>query len=209
MIVFVVTGILLGISGVVMVLTSSGNLSKGAMIQIRTTPAPQIELITWTDQAGFTFQYPKGLSVNKHDEDTANYAQVELTAPSHPGSIIVWAKDSKWTDIDTWVKGDARFTGATIADTSLGGQPGKKALLTGPPQQRIVGTISDNILFTVEGTLTDNDYWSAIVETIANSFKFTTDTTEQRIPNGSTNVESGNDDISSGDGPVDETEVVE
>jgi hypothetical protein len=214
-VIIVFFGVLVGVSGVAIYLakTNGVNVSKKAIRPSTPTPTPVIDLDTWTDQTGFTFQYPKGLSVNKHDEDTTNYAHVELTAASHPGSVIVWAKDTSWADIDKWVKGDTRLSGAIIADTTLGSQQGKKALLAGPPQQRIVGTISDNILFTVEGTLTDTEYWSGIEETVANSFAFSKDANGNTITHGagdsSENASAAIDNTGDGDGPVDETEIVE
>src|SRR3990167_11111285 len=57
------------------------------------TPIPEEELATWTDQSEFSFQYPKSLKLNPHDEDTENYAHVELTSSTYPGNLIIWVKD--------------------------------------------------------------------------------------------------------------------
>ena len=45
--------------------------------------------LMWDDPAGFTFDYPEGVAIDKHDEDQENYAHVELTHPQHQGKILV------------------------------------------------------------------------------------------------------------------------
>lgn len=134
---------------------------------IAPTLTPKVELTTWNDPAGFSFQYPKNLSVNKHEEDNENYAHVELTNNEHPGKIIVWVKDApaKWP-----------FEGGTTLDTTLGGLAAKKILTTAPVKMLTTGVITDNLLFSVEATLTDSEYWNGVHDTITSSFAFTDDT---------------------------------
>lgn len=203
-------GLALGIGGVAIFLASKNARSNPTQAVTKASPTPTIQLATWKDQAGFTFTYPKELIVNKHDEDNQNYAHVELTSSGHPGSTIVWAKDSTWADVDAWVKGDKRFSTGIIAETTFGGQPGKKLLLSGPPQERVVGTISDDILFTVEGNLTDNEYWSGVYEGITNSFTFIVpNSTTDTISTDTTNSQQVDTDSGAADDQVDEEEVIE
>lgn len=206
-------GIALGAVGVTVFMAGNKKSSKPIVTVTSAVPTPARELATWTDQAGFTFQYPKELSVNKHDEDTDNYAHVELTNAEHPGSIIVWAKDSQWSDVESWIKSDKRFANATIADTVLGGQPGKKLLIAGPQQERIASTISDKILFTIEGKLIDSVYWSGVDEAIISSFVFASSSTTKSATNASKdsseNALSPSDDLGGDGGPVDEQEVLQ
>lgn len=129
------------------------------------------EFLTWRDPNGFTFDYPEGLTVDKHDEDQQNYAHIEFTHPDHPGNIIVWAKDTTAADVSAWAKTEKRFKDANILDTTFANFPGKKVLIA-DPKQVIVGTINDEIVWTVEGLLTDSDYWSNVLSTIADTFKF-------------------------------------
>lgn len=132
---------------------------------VAATPTPkQFDLTTWNDEAGFSFQYPKELSVNKHEEDPNNYAHVELTNPNHPGKIIVWASDAT----KSWPP-----DGGTVIDTTLAGLPAKKVLVTTPFKTLSIGTISDGLLFNVEATLTDSEYWIRVQDTIVGSFAFT------------------------------------
>ncbi len=142
-------------------------VSPGETVTSTPTPTPAVELTTWNDPAGFSFQYPKDLSVNKHEEDPDNYAHVELTNKAHPGSIIVWASDvsSAWPP-----------KGGTHIDTTLGGIPAKKILIASPSAKLIVGAISDGLLFKIEGTYADKQYWQPIEDTVIKSFMFVTDT---------------------------------
>jgi hypothetical protein len=156
------------------------------------TPAPTqaASLATWDDPAGFSFQYPKELTVNKHEEDNDNYAHVELTTASHQGNIIVWVKDlpTGVTTLDTWVK--KIYPSATSIDTKLGGEPAKKILVSTPVKKLTVGTISEELLFMVEGTLTDAVYWQNVHDTITNSFAFTPESSTGQAASGQTAVEA-------------------
>ncbi|MBI3955989.1 hypothetical protein HY339_01925 [Candidatus Gottesmanbacteria bacterium] len=137
------------------------------------TPAP-VQLLTWTDPNGFTFQYPEGLNVNRHDEDKENYAHIEFTHPDHPGKIIIWGKDPARgvTDTASWLKNEKRFTGASVLDTQLGGQKAAKVMVEGVTRMLVVGTIYDSIIWSVEATLDDAQFWTGVHATIVDSFAF-------------------------------------
>ncbi|MBI4066723.1 hypothetical protein HY411_03325 [Candidatus Gottesmanbacteria bacterium] len=142
-----------------------------------TTPSPtptSVKLLTWTDPNGFSFQYPEGLSVNRHDEDKENYAHIEFTHPDHPGKLIVWGKDPARgvTDTGSWVKNEKRFIGASTLDTELGGQAAKKVMVTGITRMLVVGSVYDNIVWSVEATLEDADFWTGVHTAISDSFAF-------------------------------------
>lgn len=136
-------------------------------------PTP-VQLLKWNDPNGFTFQYPEGVSVNKHDEDKENYAHLEFTHPDHAGSIVVWGKDpSKGvTDAASWVKNEKRFTVASTLDTELGGQAAKKVMVEGVTRMLVTGTVYDNIVWSVETKLEDANFWTNVYTAIADSFAF-------------------------------------
>ncbi len=169
--------------------------------RVTPTPAP---LLTWADPNGFTFQYPEGLAVNKHDEDKENYAHLEFTHPEHPGKLIVWGKDPARgvTDAASWVKNEKRFTGASALDTELGGQAGKKVMVEGVTRMLVVGTLYDSIVWSVEATLDDAQFWTGVHTTIADSFKFVS--VKEPGSAASSEPAAAPDDVA-----VDEEEVVE
>ncbi len=151
-------------------------ISPGEAVNSTLTPAPAVALTTWDDPAGFSFQYPKNLSVNNHEEDPDNYAHVELTNKAHPGSIIVWVSDlpKGVTTLNTWV--NKFYPTAASIDSTLGGETAKKILVSSPSAKFIVGTISEGLLFYVDGTLMDKAYWQTVEEGIVQTFTFTPDT---------------------------------
>ena len=153
-------------------------MSRGGTVIPVLTPTPAVALTTWDDPAGFSFQYPKDVSVNTHEDDNVNYAHVELTNSSHPGSVIVWASDlpTGVTDTASWVTQNPAFAGAMVIDTTLGGQAAKKILVASPSAKLIEGTVTDSLLFYVDGTLSDKPYWQSVEDTITKSFAFTPDT---------------------------------
>ncbi len=161
------------------------------------------KLTTWEDPAGFTFQYPEGIVVNKHDEDTENYAHVELTQKDHPGNVIVWVKDTTAQDILSWARTDARFAGAPSIDTTLGGENAKKFLLTTPKPMAVTGTIFEGLLFSVEADLADKPYWDKVFTTVTGTFTL--------IPfeENSTSNSSASDNTGADSGTIDEEETIE
>ena len=138
-------------------------ITPGEAVISKSTPTPAVSLTTWNDPAGFSFQYPKDLTVDKNEDDNDNYAHMELTSKDHPGSIIVWASDPP----KTWPPKE----GINI-DTTLGGEPAKKILIASPSAKFIVGTLFDDLLFKVEGTYTDKQFWQPIQDAIVTSFAF-------------------------------------
>lgn len=179
----------------------------------------KVSLKTWDDPAGFTFQYPEGLTTNTHEEDNENYAHVELSDSNHKGNIIVWVKDApknkKGNVVTTaveWIESDARFNSASILDTTLGGKSAKKILLRIPQKMVIVGILNDGLLFTIEGDLVDTDYWTPLHAGIADSFQFTTPRDGQTMSQpaaGKSTQTVGAEPESGGEEAVDEEEILE
>ncbi|MDP1722052.1 MAG: hypothetical protein Q8L37_02475 [Candidatus Gottesmanbacteria bacterium] len=167
------------------------------------TSAP-VKLLTWNDPNGFSFQYPEGLVVNKHDEDRENYAHLEFTHPAHPGNVVVWGKDAAKgvSDAASWIKNEKRFIGAAILDTVLGGKPGKKAILEGVTRMLVTGTVFDSIVWTVEAKLEDAEFWTSTQGTMVNTFVFA-------APKTSVSESSAEPASTSEDVAVDEEVVIE
>lgn len=140
---------------------------------LQTVQETKEEMISWDDPAGFSFQYPKGIEINKHDEDTENYAHLELTNKTHTGRLIIWAKDTTYGDVAAWVTKDTTLKNAAVIDTILGGKPAKKIILVGSTKKFITGAIDEQILFTVEAEPTEGDaFWQKTYDTIVQSFAF-------------------------------------
>jgi hypothetical protein len=135
---------------------------------IQPTPSASEELTTWVDQAEFSFQYPKSLKLDPHEEDQENYAHVELNSATHSGSLIIWVKDTTAEDTETWAK-ETKLVGAI--DSTLGGLPAKKTL-NNEQKQLAVTTIRNGYLYQIEANLADATYWNQVYETVSSNFKF-------------------------------------
>lgn len=131
------------------------------------------EMTTWDDPAEFSFQYPKSLALNSHNEDQINFAHVELTSATHAGSLVVWVKDTNEANLESWAKKE-KLSGAI--DTTLGGEPAKKELIN-PPSDRlvsklIVSTLRNGYLYQIDVSLDDADFWNKTFDTVSTTFKF-------------------------------------
>ncbi len=110
------------------------------------TPAP-ITLSTWTDEAGFSFQYPEGISINKHNDDIVHYANLTLTDINQTGNINILMSDDIYKTLDKWTTSDIELKSGNIIDTVLGGKDGKKIITT---TETIIGVIDSDILVTIK-----------------------------------------------------------
>jgi hypothetical protein len=177
-------------------IASEGKNQNASEVALNTIAVKPKEDILWDDPAGFTFKYSPQLTVNKHDEDEINYAHVELTNTGNPGNIIVWAKDTTASDVKAWVKTEKTYQNANIIDTTLGGQPAKKVVLSTSPKKIITGVIYDELLFIVEGTVGDNTDWNNEYQKITDNFQFkpTESSTANEGGNASSDVDIGADE---------------
>lgn len=195
---------ILVVGGGVFFFTRIQSNSKKALTLVKISPTPETETyLTWDDEVGFTLQYPENLIVNKHDEDQDNYAHLEFTSSSKKGNIIVWAKDTTAADVKAWVKTEKEFKNASPIDTTLGGQPAKKIMLSDPQKKIIIGTVYDGLLFTIEETSDDTSAWNNEFTKLSDSFTFKP--TESNQSTGTT----VSDDSESSNEVVDEEEILE
>lgn len=131
-----------------------------------------VELTTWKDPLGFTFDYPKNMKVNQHDEDKDNYAHVELTSPAAEGNIVVWAKDNTYSTLDEWLKGDKTVRGGSPIDTNWGGEKAKKVVITGDNPRVVIATFFDDLLYIIEKNGDKDGKLDASFNAIVASYSF-------------------------------------
>lgn len=177
---FIILGLTVGLlTGLLIVSLTLFSQKKGKAVVIPVSPTPVVveEKTTWNDQSGFSFQYPKSLTLNPHDEDKENYAHLELTSATHSGNLIIWAKDTTAATIADFVK-IKKIEGAI--DTTLGGETAKK-VLDPDTKQIIISTIKNGYLYQIEVNLTDSEYWNPIFNDISSSFKFNEEKVQKSI----------------------------
>lgn len=163
----------------------------------------EAKLLVWEDPAGFKFSYPEGVKINNHPEDEENYAHLELTSTSHPGSILVWMKDTNYKNIQDWVKKEASASSAQVFDSDLGDHPAQKVALTNP-QKMVMATLDGNALVLVE-VYPEDSWWNQTYNQILSSFEFVP-LKGEKTP--SSSKVSGSSGQTSGGGIVDEGEEI-
>ncbi len=110
------------------------------------TPTP-ITLTSWNDPAGFSFQYPSSIAINKHPEDTTNYANLTLTDADQPGNITIIMADDKFKTLDKWVASSPDLQAGNSLDTLLDSKVGKKVLTA---STTIIGVIDSGVIVTLQ-----------------------------------------------------------
>jgi len=90
-------------------------------LTIAPTSTPVVKLLTWSDPAGFTFEYPEGVIIDNHPQDSKNYANLTLTFPNNSQVDIIMA-DKAPTSL---------LKNKNIIDTTLGGKTAQKYIENG------------------------------------------------------------------------------
>lgn len=131
------------------------------------------KLLVWEDPAGFSLSYPEGLQVNPHQEDDKNYAHLEFSAADHPGSIIVWMKDTNYKMIAVWAEKESEAVGEQIFDTTLDGHEAKKVMYE--DGRVITAALDEEVIVLVEllpGPAYSSYSWQPVHDQIIDSFEF-------------------------------------
>lgn len=183
----------------------SSSPKEGAVDQ-EPTLTPKVKILTWDDQAGFTFKYSEDLKIDSNPNDLVNYSNLDLSfANDVSGGIKVLAKDSIYKLLSDWIKKDKTLKDGNIIDTTLGGKDAKKIVFSDSGKE-IIGTIDDNILFTVEvdyGTdKTLKGKWLEAFSQIVDSFEFV-------YPTPAASGRSSESINTSGEDVVEEEEIIE
>jgi len=131
---------------------------------------PEVTLATWEDQAGFAFSYPEEIEIDPHKEDMENYAHLELTSPDHSGNILIWVKDTSYTDIEKWPEEEAT-RGGQVFETELDGEPAKKIAYT-DPEKLVTAAIDVDALVLLEMIPDEEGYWQEVYDQILATFAF-------------------------------------
>lgn len=153
----IITTLLVLVAGLGILIISKRNTAPDKPVQETSVlPSPTlapVTLLTWTDEAGFSFQYPEGTTIDKHLEDTANYANLTLTLPSQD-SVDIKMSDDTFKDLNSWV-GENSALDATLDD-----RPAKKIM---KDSKEVIACIDNGVIVTITGNNLSG---------IANSWKF-------------------------------------
>ena len=148
---------------------------------ISPSPTPiSVNLATWTDEAGFSFQYPENIAIDKHPDDNDNYANLTLTDSDQEGSIDIVMSDKNNT-MDKWLN---------PIDTILGEKDGKKNITA---TETIIGVIDNDVLVTLKRSTKLSPLLEVAWQNITDSWVFIYPTPKAvKTVQTNTNTDSGN-----------------
>lgn len=136
------------------------------------TPAQTgANLLTWNDQAGFTFQYQPGIKINKHDEDQGNYAHLDLYLDSKDGVVKILASDTKYKTAEEWANKEKKSSQAEveIMEATLSGKSARKITFS-DTQTTTIGVVDEGLLFTIKLEPDKEGYWQKIFDQTVSTF---------------------------------------
>lgn len=130
---------------------------------------PSKTLNEYSDNAGFSFQYPNDVQVSKKNtNDSATYSSLELTSNQAKGKILIKIEDTKLKSFDDWLAQDKALLG-NIKEIKIGEIPGGQLQVD---NKIIAAAINQNILFVIEVDTQNQKYWQSVYGTILSSFNF-------------------------------------
>lgn len=132
----------------------------------QTRVLPSQIMKTYTDPAGFTFNYPDNLSLTSEELTESGYADIKLTAKEVPGSLALKIADTKLSSLSSWLKSVSIAT-ASATTAKIGKLP---AYQIKKEQNIILGALDQGILFTIE--IPQKDYWQKVAADVAADFTF-------------------------------------
>jgi len=124
----------------------------------------------WEDPAGFSFDYPKEITIDNHPEDKQNYAWLELTKEGSKGKIILFCKNSQYSSIDQWAKKDKEVSKGNSLDTTIASASAKKVAL-GEESEIAAFIDPDAVIYTIKIIPENESFWQEIYRRILSSFK--------------------------------------
>ncbi len=167
--------VILGIIGVIVVgivvgcVVISSRKNSQMKQASSSTDMVKVETTLYQDpQLGFTFSYPTSLTLNPHEEDQENYTHAQFSKGQTDGGVIVWVKDTKYTTLEAWQKGDKELATSSAIDTTLASLPAKKIVTA---DKLYVAAIDNSLLYLVELDGKDPVLQSAFT-TMVESFRF-------------------------------------
>ncbi len=147
--------------------TNSSFSSNANQTLVASEKQPSKTLREYSDDTGFSFQYPSDVQVNKKDttNDSTAYANLEIIGKTK-GGISVKVLDTKLKNIDDWFL-ENNYTSTKAI--KIGKISGKEANMT----SKIIGaTLDQGVLFVIEVDTQGQKYWENVYGTILSSFSF-------------------------------------
>lgn len=163
--------------------TQKNNPLANPFLNQQKTILPSENLIDYQDPAGFEFSYPDNLSIAKNETDNATYADLLISANDISGSLNLKIADSKFKSLDEWFK----LNKGTIKEVKLGNL---KAMEVKTADRLLLGALDQDIFFTIEMPLIEQDFWTKVYDKILANFSFVSPATTVQETSGDVSFES-------------------
>lgn len=168
--------------------SSSPSSMVQPQIKIATEKIPSQTTKSYTDDTGFSFDYPDDLVVvKKESTSSASYSNIELTSKAVSGAIRFAVEDTKEKTISNWFTKNIA-SGAATKDIKLGKLDAKEFT----DKNITTAVIDQGILFRLD-VMPEQEakYWQNAYKAILSSFSFTNPQ--------SANSSSSSNDVSGGE----------
>lgn len=124
---------------------------------------------TFLDESGFSFNYPKSVTVSDETpDDDAYYSLLEVTKDNNPKGISITLRDTKFDNLDKWVKSgkDIPSDAALVGATSFAGFSAKQYTTD---NKLWTAAIDKGVLYLIEAQK-DADFWEKTNDLIVSTF---------------------------------------
>ncbi|MBI3282447.1 hypothetical protein HYZ70_00010 [Candidatus Curtissbacteria bacterium] len=124
--------------------------------------------LTYTDESGFSFKYPKGIKVSDvTPQDDSYYTVLSLVKGGQ--TLTITAKDTSAKTPDGWLGQDPTYRGATLAGaTTLGGISAKEYAYG---EKLLTVAVDKGVVYLIEGPK-DSGFWEDTQNLITSNFIF-------------------------------------
>ena len=128
---------------------------------------PSETFIEYTDPAGFSFNYPDNLSIEKNEEmNKETYADLQLFSKDVNGSLSLRITDTKLKTLKDWAK---EASASSTTEKKLGNM---QALEAKYADRITLAAIDQGVLFTVEVPLLEQGFWMPVYNKVISDFNF-------------------------------------
>lgn len=181
--ILMIAGISLILIGLGTIILKVAQKSKSVIMPVSTissTPAPEEKLLTYEDEAGFSFEYTEGLVIKDVSGAQDVYSILEITSAEQSGKMVIRVVDTKYKDPSLFFASLKTTLGAS-REFELAGMAGQQIQLENP-RRLVTSAIDKGVLYYLESPLDSNsDYWNKAHNAIVSSFAIG----EAKTPTGS------------------------
>lgn len=130
-------------------------------------------LLIYKDEAGFSFDYPEGLTIEDvTGDDETLYSSLEVSKGFSGEKMIIKVSDTAFSSTGAWLKSKEASGAGSTREITLAGMKGVQIQFTNP-RRLVTIVIDEGIMYFLESSLDEVGYWNKIHNNIISSFTLT------------------------------------